>query len=277
MSALPDLNVLATVMPVPHGLHAGHFAGWFWTVWASVLAVALLPWVIRRARRHDPIPLLMYLGGLIVCIPEAMADHIYYLWWPKDLPGPAYNAYNLHVPLLIPLAYIGFVAMTGYFGYRLMARGLTRKGMVQLWLFFGALDLLLEYPGLTTGAYKYYGPQPFFLFDFPFWMSWINATGMLLGSFLLWFAAPRLKGWHRAVVALIPSAGYVTAWYTLAWPNAYALDWNPGVVGRSVLSLCSLGACLITLRVIVGIVCKPQPTAARQPEPAAPEREELLV
>jgi hypothetical protein len=71
-------------------------------------------------------------------------------------------------------------------------------------------------------------------------MSWINATGMLLGSFLLWLVVPRVNGWRRAVVVLIPAAGYVTSWYTLAWPNAYALDWNPGVVGRSLLSLGSL-------------------------------------
>lgn len=262
MGGMLKLSVLATVLPVPHGLHAGQFAGWFWTVWASLLAIGLLPWVFRRARKHDSLPLLMYIGGLIVCIPEAMADHVYYLWWPRDLPGPAYNAFHLHVPLLIPFAYIGFVAMTGYYGYHRMSRGLTSRGMVGLWLFFGALDLLLEYPGLTTGAYKYYGPQPFFVFGFPFWMSWINATGMLLGSFLLWLAAPRVKGWRRAVVILIPSLGYVTAWYTLAWPNAYALDWNPGFVGRSLLSLCSLGACLITLRFIIAAVVNKRPAGS---------------
>lgn len=246
--------LLATAVPVPDSVTAGTGVGWFFTVWGGGIGLAILPWcILQGIRKKNWLATLMWLGGALAIVAEPMIDHVCYLWWPNDLPGPVVSGWKVNVPLFIPFAYAFFVGLGGYFGYLYVRRGVSVKGIWGTWLVFIAADLTLEYPGVGLGAYKYYGPQPFELFGLPLWVTWINATGMLLGAFLLWMAAPRLKGWGYLFVLMIPMLGYVTSWFTLAWPIYMALEWNPPLAARFALGLLSLAFCLAVVWAIASV------------------------
>lgn len=251
---------LADAVPVPDSVTAGDGVGWFFTIWGGGIALAILPWcILQGVRRTNWLPTLMWFGGALAIVPEPLIDHVCYLWWPEDLPGPVVTGWDVEVPLFIPFAYAFFVGLDGYFGYVFMKRGISARGIWATFAVFVAADLTLEYPGVGLGAYEYYGPQPFELGGLPLWVTWINATGMLLGSFLLWLAVPYLKGWGYAFVLTIPMLGYITSWFTLAWPNYMALEWDPPLAARLGLSLLSLALCLAIVKAIASVVSTGRP------------------
>jgi hypothetical protein len=68
---------------------------------------------------------------------------------------------------------------------------------------------LTEYPGLGMGIYEYYGSQPFKLFGFPLYWSFVNSTALFSVGVALHFLWPLVKdeGWKR--LAVIPMAPVV--------------------------------------------------------------------
>ncbi|OBH11105.1 hypothetical protein [Mycobacterium sp. E1747] len=245
------ISYLANALPVPDAVKAGTGVGWFFTIWGGGIGLLALPWCVHRGfRDKNWLPTLMWFGGALAIVPEPLIDHVCYLWWPNDLPGPVLSGWDVNVPLFIPFAYAFFVGLDGYIGYVFMRRGISIKGVWMLFLVFIVSDLALEYPGVGLGAYEYYGSQPFQLGPLPLWVTWINATGMLLGAFILWLASPHLKGWNRLFVVMIPMLGYVTSWFTLAWPNYMALEWDPPIAVRFALSSLSLAFCLAVVAAI---------------------------
>ncbi len=219
------------------------------------LAGAALVWaLLRLVRIRDEVPLLMWAGALIAVAAEPILDVLCHIWYAPDLPATIVTGWGIKVPLLVGLAWAFFVGMTGYLAYRLMDKGLTAPGTFKLMGGYMLLDAALEYPALTGGAWQYYGGQPFRLFGFPLWMTWINATGMILGGFLVWILAPRLSGAWRLVILLAPGAGYLTAWTVLGWPNYLALEWNPPVAVRVAMSSFSLVFCLLVIRGIAACI-----------------------
>lgn len=253
-------SYLATAIPVPDSIIAGAGVGWFFTIWGGGIGLLALPWCIYRGvKGRNWLPALMWFGGALAIVPEPLIDHVCYLWWPNDLPGPVVSGWQVHVPLFIPFAYAFFVGLNGYFGYVFLRKGISTRGVWLIFAVFVAADLALEYPGVGLGAYVYYGAQPFQLGPLPLWVTWINATGMLIGSFLLWLVAPHLRGVGHLFVLMVPMLGYVTSWFTLAWPNYMALEWNPPLPGRLALSALSLAFCLAVVGAIASAAAKNRP------------------
>lgn len=245
------------ILPVPAGYQANETVAWLYTAWAGAFALLILPWIFRRLlKEKDVIPLLMWAGGMICSLTEPMLDDLGHLWYPTNLPGPAFVGFGVNIPWLIPLAYSFFCGMNGYFIYRYMLRGMSAKGIYCAWLILCASDLLVEYPGVFFGAYQYYGDQPFKFLNFPWWWAWINGTAMLMVGFLLWLVAPHLKGWHKASILLVPITAWSGSYFMTAWPDFLALNWRMPNIVAWLLSLFSLGLCLITVRGVIAVVAK---------------------
>ena len=196
------------------------------------------------------------LGGFILSLGEPMLDYLGHLWWPTNLPGPAFTGYGLNVPLLIPPCYAFFVSMTGYFAYRQFQRGLSVKGVFYVWLGILSTDFALEFPGVLTHVYKYYGQQPFYLGNFPLHWAWLNGTGFLVVGFLLWAAAPRLKGAQKALILLVPLFAFLGSYGMTAMPAFASLNWHMSRPVQHLVDLASLGLCLIVVRVIAEVVAR---------------------
>lgn len=289
MSAGWLLSLASTFEPVPLGYHAGRTIAWVFTAIIALLAGGALVWSIREvAGRRNPLPVLMWAGAFLAVVNEPMLDDLCHIWYAPNLPLTLVTGWGMKVPLLVALAWAFFVGMTGYLSYVLLARGLTRQRLYVLWGCLMGLDVLLEYPALGSNLWHYYSAQPFKLFGFPLWMTWINATGMLLGGFLLWGLADQLRGGRRLLVLLFPGAGYLLSWTVLASLNYLALEWNAPVVVRWAMSIATFGFCTLcvrgiaavaatdsTLKVSVNLRHAPRPASARStqipvPEPISP-------
>jgi hypothetical protein len=249
------LSWASTFEPVPLHYHAGRPIAWVFTGIIAVLAGSALWWCLRRlARERDPVPVLMWVGSFVAVVNEPMLDDLCHIWYAPNLPLTLVTGWGMKVPLLVALAWAFFVGMTGYVSYLLLERGLRRQQIYLLWAFLMALDVALEYPALGFDLWTYYSAQPFKLLGFPLWMTWINATGMFLGGFLLWLLAAHLKGNWRWLVMLFPGAGYLLSWTTLASLNYLALEWNPPAVVKWGMSALTFGFCLLAVRGIAAVV-----------------------
>jgi len=234
----------------------------------------VLPYCVYRVVRHrDVVALLAWIGGFVVSLGEPMLDTLGHLWWPTNLPGPAFRAFDLDVPLLIPPCYVFFVAMTGYFAYRMFLRGLTVGGVFLVWLAIACTDLLLEFPGVLADVYRYYGRQPFYFGNFPLHWAWLNGTGMLCVGFALWLMVPRLHGWQKLFLVLAPTIGFLGSYGITAWPAFLAINADVSKPVMHAIDLLSLAMCLLVVSAIANVVARrpdePDPVGTSDAAPAA--------
>ncbi|MEX2195954.1 MAG: hypothetical protein WD844_11770 [Thermoleophilaceae bacterium] len=270
---MPDIATLdilgaITITDRPVDAEAPEGARWFFTIWASAGAMAVLPWAILLVRRGNPWLLLMVVGAVVASFLEPMLDTLIHLWYPTNLPFTAYSAFGIHIPLLVPPAYVFFGGVTAYGVYRLIERGLTFR---QFFVLEGALlvsDLILEYPGILTDAYIYYGEQPFQLAGFPWWVTIPASTAVLIMGFLLWWLAPRLRGPQKLLVVLVPPIGIGASYGAVAWPGMLAVNADlPGILTWGLAALCLLPALAITWAIASTVATDRGKTTAQFPDP----------
>jgi hypothetical protein len=252
-------------LPVPTDYYASAAAATYFTVWAGGFGLLVLPWIFKKLiKDKDSIPLLMWIGGLICSLLEPMLDHLGHLWWPSNLPGPAFSGFELPVPLLIPPCYVFFISMTGYFAYYKMSQGLSVARLFTVWTCIAMTDVVMEIPGTFTQAYQYYGDTPFKILGFPLVWGWLNGTSMFLVGFLLWLVAPYLKGRNKLLVALVPVTAMGAAYGIVAWPYFLALNWPMPVYATWLWTTLSLGLCLLVVRFTAAVVGVNSSTAVSQ-------------
>lgn len=250
--------VQGKILPVPPDLMAPELVGWLFTIWAGGLGIAVFPWALYCLfKKKNDLPILMCLSGLIVSLLEPMLDTLGHLWWPTNLPGPAFIGFDLHIPWLIPPCYVFFIAMTGYWAFLQMKKGLTVKGVFIVWLLIASTDIIMEMPGTALGAYVYYGDASFKVLGFPLAWGWLNGTSMLAVGALLYIVEPHLKGWNRLYITLVCVAAMGAAYGVTAWPYFMSLNWDglPWIATRG-LTVLSLLLSLLLVRFIAAGVAK---------------------
>jgi hypothetical protein len=243
------------ILPVPADYMANEVVGMLFTVWAGGFGLAVIPWALYRLfKLKDDVPILMIVGGFICSLLEPMLDMLGHLWWPTNLPGPAFIGYDLHVPFLIPPCYVFFIAMTGYWAYLKMKQGLDVKGCFTIWLLISMTDVVMEMPGTATGAYTYYGDASFKVFGFPLAWGWLNGTSMFMTGFLLWLVEPHLKGMRRLLLIPVTITAMGASYGMTAWPYFMSLNWPMPWIGTRLLTLLSLVLCLMTIRFAAAMI-----------------------
>jgi hypothetical protein len=258
--------IASLLKPIPPlSYHAGSTSKWLFTIWAGGFAILVLPYCLYRLGRYrDLVPFLVWLGGFVISVGEPMLDHMGHMWWPTNLPGPAFKGWGLHIPLLNPFCYVFFIAMTGYFAYRLFLRGISMSQLFGLWAVFGLVDMVLELPGTSVHVYDYYAPQPLDIGGFPMHWAWLNASGMIGVGFLLYLVVPRLHGWWQSLIVLLPTYGFLGAYGLVAWPAFLALNWNMSRTATVFVDLVSLLLAVLMVRGVGEVVCR-KPEAAAEP------------
>ena len=243
------------VLPVPADYFANDIVAMLFTVWAGGFGIAVIPWALYRwFKKRDDVPLMIIFGGLLCSLIEPMLDHLGHLWYPTNLPGPAFVGYNLHIPYLIPPCYVFFIGMTGYWAYLQMKKGLTLKSVFLVWFLISMTDVIMEMPGTATQAYIYYGDASFKIFGFPLAWGWLNGTSMLSVGFLLWLTEPHLKGLNRLYLIPMVVIAMGASYGITAWPYFMSLNWEMPWIATRLLTLGSLVLCLIQVRAIAAVV-----------------------
>ena len=246
-------------LPVPSDYMANEAAMWFFTIWAGGMAIVVLPCRLKKLRQGDSIPLYIWFGGLICSVSEPMLDHLGHLWWPWNLPGPAFDGYGLFVPWLIPPCYVFFIAMTGYWVYTKMLQGLKVRHVFIVFALAAGRDLVMEYPGLLLDVYRYYGDVPTKIGPFPWFWAWANGCAMMCVGFVIWLARPYLTGRRKPFALLIPIVGFMGSYGIVGTPYFMALNWPMAPVFQWLLAGWSLAMAILVVRVIAWVVTTKQP------------------
>ncbi len=242
-------------LPVPADYFANEVVAWVFTIWAGGFGIAVIPWALYRwLKRDDAIVLLMCIGGLICSLLEPMLDSLGHLWYPTNLPGPAFVGFELNIPALIPPCYVFFIAMTGYWAYLKMKEGLSVKGVFVVWFLISMTDVIMEMPGTYTGAYTYYGDPSFKVLGFPVVWGWLNGTSMLAVGFLLYLVEPYLKGANRLWIIMVPTTAMGAAYGMVAWPYFMSLNWDMPWIATRLLAILSLLLSIMVVRFIAAVV-----------------------
>ncbi len=134
-----------------------NFGSWFFLFWGGPLLVVViaLPWCISQSvRKHNHLPLLTLVAGVVTSLGEPMLDLVGHLRWAENLQASGYHNIGIHVPLLIPPCYGLFMGLEAYWIWSMIQRGLTVKNMYMIFAAVGLSDAVMEMPGLGLGAYK---------------------------------------------------------------------------------------------------------------------------
>jgi hypothetical protein len=135
----------------------------------------------------------------------------------------------------------------------------------------------IEFPGVLTHVYKYYGKQPFYIGNFPLHWAWLNGTGFLMVGFLLWLVVPRLQGAQKALILLVPTFAFLGSYGMTAMPAFASINWEMSRLAQHIVDLASLGLCLIVVRGIAEAVHTPDTVVASEGRPLAAETDGELV
>lgn len=206
-------------------MQAAETAGDVYTIFLAALFVAVAGWLIYEAvHRKTALPVLLLVGGAVTSLQEPMLDVLGLVWWPENLPGPAFTIFDREMPYLVPIGYTFYVAAGAYAVYRLIRAGMSARKLFQVALALEAADVFFEMPWLNLDVYAYYGEQPFEVFNFPLWWAPVNGTAPFLAGFVLYLLVPRLKGWRLALAALVPPLSWAAVYGASAWPIFAALN-----------------------------------------------------
>lgn len=219
------MDVPVGVIQAPRQLQAADPEGVIYTVFLAALFVGVVGWLIFEAvRRRSALPILLLVGGAVTSLQEPMLDVLGLVWWPENLPGPAFTIFDRPMPYLVPIGYTFYVAGGAYVVYRLIAGGTSARKLFKVALALEAADIFFEMPWLSLGVYEYYGSQPFEVFEFPLWWAPVNGTAPFLAGLVLYVLLPRLEGWRIALAAAVPPLCWAGVYGASAWPTFAALN-----------------------------------------------------
>jgi len=190
------------------------------------LAVALVIALRHLAQGRGPLLLFCILGGALAATFEPVVDVLGLVYLKEVDATGTFTVLGRTMPLYICFVYPWYVGGMGYMAYRLFDRGVTMKGLFQLWAADAVVDIGLELPGILAGTYLYYGHQPLNFFGFPLWWAFVNPVMPMVAGALIYKVRPHLTGspWKLlAVVPLIPMADGI-ANGAAGWPAWIALN-----------------------------------------------------
>lgn len=72
----------------------------------------------------------------------------------------------------------------------------------------------------------------------------------------VWLVAPHLRGWQKMLIVLLPISGWSASYFMTAWPSFIALNWTMPNYLAWLVSLSSLGICLIVVRGVAAVVTR---------------------
>ncbi|MEX2195955.1 MAG: hypothetical protein WD844_11775 [Thermoleophilaceae bacterium] len=230
-------------------------ASWFFTVWASAAALVFVPYaLIALVQRGDTLPLLLLISAVLASLVEPMLDSLGHVRFAENVPLTVYTNFGVGITVLVLTGYVLVMGVGGYVAYRLLKRGITVRGVFGLWLALVGIDLAVEYPGLLTDVYGYFGDQPFELLGFPLWWPVVNGTVMLACGFLVWLMEPRLRGAGRLLIILAAPLAVSGTYGLVAWPVFLSLNADVPSIVPWLAAMVTAALCLLAVRLVAAIL-----------------------
>ncbi|MGA8547728.1 MAG: hypothetical protein WB785_21030 [Mycobacterium sp.] len=257
MSSLLALAGVPRLLEPPIDMKGHPKAAGVWFAIMIATFVAASVWSCWRATRHgDPLALILLLSGVICTGIEPLLDLVGMVWYPTDTGPFAFTACGRSIPVWVILGYGWYYGVTSYLLFRGLKHRWSVKRVMGYLLALAVLDLAMESVVVPIGIYRYYGPQPFNFYGFPFWWMIPNGTIAVIGGVLLYLAVPYLKGWRMlAGLAIVPAADAVV-YFGANWPTFTALNMDVPPVARWAAAVLGCGLTLLLAWVAVLLVKK---------------------
>jgi len=224
------------------------------------LALALVVALRNLVRGRGPVLLYCIIGGALAATMEPVVDVLGLVYLKEVDAHGTFTVLDRTMPLYICFVYPWYVGGMGYLAYRLFQRGISMKGLFQLWALDAVVDIGLETPGILAGTYLYYGHQPFNLWGFPMWWAFVNPVMPMVAGALIYKIRPHLgeSGWRLlALIPLIPMADGLANGAT-AWPTWVALNQTDvSYVWTHLAALATLGLSLYAVWIVGLVVVRP--------------------
>jgi len=190
------------------------------------LGIALAIAIRHLVKGKGPLLLYCIIGGALAASFEPIVDVLGLVYLKEAGATGTFTVLDRTMPLYICFVYPWYVGGMGFLAYRLFKRGITVKGLFQLWALDAIVDVFLELPGILAGTYLYYGHQPFNFLGFPLWWAFVNPVMPMLAGALIYTIKPHLgtSPWRLlALIPLIPMADGI-ANGAAGWPMWIALN-----------------------------------------------------
>lgn len=245
----------------PVEARAADIAGAYTAVIGVCFVVGAAVCAREAVRRHDALPLIVLLSGLLAVVGEPIVDNLGAVWYPADNPVVPYTAMGVPQPLFLQLGYPLFWGAIVYAWYRLLG-----EGRIGLWPLFGivaAFDLFVEILGvkvLEVGIY--YGPAPFRVAGFPLWWAPVNAAVSIVAARLLLHLVPLLKGWRRLALLPVSPAAFVGTHAVTAWPVWLTMHSDVPQVVRWAAATLTVGLVLGLMALVKSTMTNSTPAAS---------------
>jgi hypothetical protein len=224
------------------------------------LGIALAIAIRHLIKGKGPVLLYCIAGGALAATMEPVVDVLGLVYLKELGAHGTFTILDRTMPLYICFVYPWYVGGMGFLAYRLFQRGITMKGLFQLWALDAVVDVFLELPGIRAQTYLYYGHQPFNFFGFPLWWAFVNPVMPMVAGALIFTIRPHLgTSWWRllAVVPLIPMADGL-ANGAIAWPTWIALNQTDvSYVWTYLAALVTLGLALYAVWIVGLAVARP--------------------
>lgn len=136
--------------------------------WALTVVLLGVAWKLGRSER-SPIYVIMVLAAMVGAFAEPLYDVMFSLWFYSDKKmDHTFTAFGIPQPVWAHSGYAILYALPALYVVRAAWRGSLTPAKV--WAFAGlevVESCVFEMAGINMGAYTYWGPHVFRVFDYP--------------------------------------------------------------------------------------------------------------
>lgn len=270
--------LLLAQIPQPPVHEASMGAEFAYTMVMVLVTGGMFAWWLltgERSRNGVVLPLVL-VGGAISALVEPILDNVVLFWYPPRVETEAFYAFGRSVPWYVVIGYAWYCGGLLYFVYRHFQGGVSSR---RIWVIFGAImlvDSLAISLIVQLGQAGFYGEQPFNVGGYPLWWAGIDGSLPVVGAALLFHLVPRLHGWRRVFLLVVPAVNVGLVAGATDWPVSLALNSAWPAVATWLAGASTFALCCGLVWAVTQVIPR-TPTAPDAPNGAASDRRSSMA
>lgn len=231
------------------------------------LTVVLLLMAVRKDKRDgSPFYSLLVLAGLVGAYAEPLYDVGMMLWFYTPGIWSHFTAFDIPQPNWTHSGYVVLYSGTAMFICEQLRNSPSRQGLLNWFVIALLMSMVFEITAIQGGAYEYWGPHAFRVFEYPLVIGILEATQVIfyaLAAHLLREKATS-KVMLLSLFAVFPCTFYMIN-FGLGSPVIIALHWQtPAPWLVKIATLVSITTALFSVWVVANLLPNPQGQRATQ-------------
>lgn len=223
-----------------------------WTLTAVFLTIA----IVKDRREGSIFYTVLVLAGLVGAYAEPLYDVGMMLWFYTPGIWSHFTAFNIPQPNWTHSGYVLLYSATAMFICQSIRNGLTPTGLYYWFAVNLACSVAFEIIAINGGAYEYWGPHAFRVFEYPLAIGVLEATQATCYAVLAAMIRERADSniLLLSLFALFPCTFYMVN-FGLGSPLIIALHWQtPAPLLVQFASIVSMLGCALAIYAAVRIL-----------------------